>query len=434
MPLALRRVVSRFYGFLSTRHPVAYRSSLVTHNMMKRDSSVEVIEDSEPERQQRREALYEQRRKARAGKKHIPAPDDSPIIEISDDESLRGSRQPTIFELTGRHLLLSDVILLFLTPDGSDDSGSFHETSLATSSRATPVLPPKSSSKRGSEHESRCENLNQTTINASATTINKGILLPSRSKSPESRILDLERFSFISTRPSRASTSSSIDISSHRPTPPTGTTSNTVRKSHVSDYSFTDSQLKKLTRCTCCQIPWTTRKSASGKLDHIQKCARKHSLTEEAVRGMIEQDLQALATKGDLKKGKGKPVASVPATLLEAVVADTTMKPKGRKKEVPTTVLQVAETHQAIYSRAKALFEESITPDFPATQGFAPSKLGRHDQLQLGATQSFPKSRLGTNRPLSGFGDSDDEVSGSHSPSPTPSLVSQFTVCPWATG
>ena len=106
MPLALRRVVSRFYGFLSTRHQVAYRSSLVTHNMMKRDSSVEVIEDSEPERQQRREALYEQRRKARAGKKHIPAPDDSPIIEISDDESLRGSRQPTIFELTGMHLLL----------------------------------------------------------------------------------------------------------------------------------------------------------------------------------------------------------------------------------------------------------------------------------------------------------------------------------------
>lgn len=147
---------------------------------------------------------------------------------------------------------------------------------------------------------------------------------------------------------------------------------------------------------------------------------------------MIEQDLQALATKGDLKKGKGKPVASGPATLLEAVVADTTVKPKGRKKEVPTTVLQVAETHQAIYSRAKALFEESDTPDFPATQGFAPSKLGRHDQLQLGATQSFPTSRLGTNRRLPGFGDSDDEVSGSRSPSPTPSLVSQFTICPWA--
>lgn len=139
---------------------------------------------------------------------------------------------------------------------------------------------------------------------------------------------------------------------------------------------------------------------------------------------MIEQDLQALATKGDLRKGKGKPAAPESATLLETVVANTTTKPRGRKKEVSTTVLQVAETHQAIYSRAKVLFEESVTPQIPATQGFAPSKLGRHEKLQSGATQSFPKSRLGTNRRVPGFGDSDDDVSRSHSPSPTPSLVS----------
>lgn len=144
------------------------------------------------------------------------------------------------------------------------------------------------------------------------------------------------------------------------------------------------------------------------------------------MRLMIEQDLQALAIKGDPNKGKGKPLAPVPepATLLEAVVADTTTKPKGRKKGMPTTVLQVAETHQAIYSRAKTLFEESVTPCFPATQGFAPSKLGRHNQTQPEATQSFPKSRLGTNRRVPGFGDSEDEVSGSHSPSPALSLVS----------
>jgi hypothetical protein len=142
---------------------------------------------------------------------------------------------------------------------------------------------------------------------------------------------------------------------------------------------------------------------------------------------MIEQDLQALAARGDPKKGKEKSVASEPTTLLEAVVADTTTKPKGRRKRVPTTVLELAETHQAIYSRAKALFEESEesdTPCFPATQGFPPSKLGRHNQTQSKATQSFPKSRLGTNRRVPGFGDSEDEVSGSHSPSPTPSLVS----------
>ena len=107
MPLVSHRAVSLFYGFLSTRHQVAYRSSLVTHNMMKRDSSEDVIEDSEPERQRRREALCEQRRKDRAGKRHIPARDDSPIIEISDDESLRGSRQPTIIELSGAHLPVS---------------------------------------------------------------------------------------------------------------------------------------------------------------------------------------------------------------------------------------------------------------------------------------------------------------------------------------
>jgi len=142
---------------------------------------------------------------------------------------------------------------------------------------------------------------------------------------------------------------------------------------------------------------------------------------------MIEQDLRALAAQGDLKKGKGKPAAPEPATLLEAVVADTTTKTKGRRKEVPTTVLQVAETHDAIYSRAKAVFSESAESDtsrFPATQGFAPSKLGKSIQLHPETTQSFPKSRLGTNRRVSGFEDSGDEVSDSRSPSPPHSLVS----------
>ena len=406
MPLTFRRIGPLFYSLLLTRHQVAYQSSLVTHSMMKRDDSIEVIEDSEPERQQQREVLYEQRRKDRAGKRHIPVPGDSPIVEISDDASLHGSRSATIIELSGTHLPVQRRNPRILTPYNSDDSGSFHEPSVSTSSQAKPVLPPKSLSIRMSESESRYENLNQITSNASTAAENKDTLSPSWSKSPESRVLDLERFEFVSTRPSRASTSSSsINVSSQQPTPPTRITSNTVRRLHVSNSSFIDSQSQKLTRCVCCQIPWTTRKSASGKLNHIQKCARKKGLTEEIVRLMIEQDLQALATQGDFKKGKGKPVASEPVTLLEAVVADTTTKPKGRKKGVPTTVLQVAETHQAIYSRAKALFEESDTPRFPATQ-------------------SLPKSRLGTNRRVPGFGDSDDEVSGSHSPSPAHSLVS----------
>lgn len=143
---------------------------------------------------------------------------------------------------------------------------------------------------------------------------------------------------------------------------------------------------------------------------------------------MIEKDLQALAVQGDLKKGRGKPVAPEQATLLGTVVADTNTKTKGRKKDVPITVLQVAETHQAIYSRAKALFDESEDSDtsrFPATQGFAPSKLGRNIQLQPEATQSLQKSRLGTNHRVPGFGGSDDdEVSSSRPPSPAHGSVS----------
>lgn len=105
MLFAFRRVVPLFDSPLLTRHQVAYQSSLVTQNMMKCDNGVEVIEDSEPERQQQREALYEQRRKDRPGTMYIPAQDDPPIIEISDDESLHGSRPATIIELSGTHLL-----------------------------------------------------------------------------------------------------------------------------------------------------------------------------------------------------------------------------------------------------------------------------------------------------------------------------------------
>ena len=429
MPLTLRRVAPLFYGFLLTRHQATYQSSLVTHNMMKRDYSVEVVEDSEPERQQQRELLYEQRRKDRTNKKHTPASADSPIVEISDDESLHGSRPATIIELSGINPCLI-VTLVFLILCDSDDSGSFYKPSLSTSSQAKPVLPPKPSSMKVSEShktsEARYENLNQTASNASTEAANEDSLSPSQRKSPESRVLDLERFGFISTRLSRASTSSSsIIVSSHQPIPLTRIPSNTARRLHVSDYSFTDSQLQKLTRCVCCQVPWTTRKSAPRKLNHVQKCARKNSLTEEAVRLMIEQDLQALETQGDLKKGKRKAVAPEPATLLEGVIANTNTKTKGRKKEVPTTVLQVAETHQAIYSRARAVFEESEesdAPPFPATQGFAPSKIGRNIQLPTKATQSFPKGQLGTSRRVPGFGDSDDEASDS--PPPASSLVS----------
>jgi hypothetical protein len=276
----------------------------------------------------------------------------------------------------------------------------------------------------------RYKYLNQSVNDLSTVMTNEDSL---RSKSSQSGVLDLERFGFTSTRPSRASTSSSsIPVFSLQPTPPTRMPSNTVRRLHVSDYSFTDSQLQNLTRCVCCQNQWTTRKSASGKLNHIQKCARKNSLTEEAVRLMIEQDLQALATQGDLMKGTGKQATPKPATLLEAVVADTTTKVKGRRKEVPTTILQVAETHQAIYSRAKTLFEdpeESDTSRFPVTQGFAPSKLGKNTELYSEATQLFQKSRLGTNHHVPGFGDNPDEVSRSRSPSPPRSLVSECTIC-----
>ena len=429
MPLTLRRVVPLFYGLL-TRHQVIYQSSLVTYSMMKRDYSLEVIEDSEPERQQRRELLYEQRRKDRADKKQIPSSGDSPVIEISDDESLYSSRPATIIELSGMDPLVLACNLVFLTFYDSDDTGSFYEPSFQTSSQAKPALPPKSSSIKPSEShkasETPYEISNQTIGNASTVTTNEDSLSPSQSETTGSRVLDLQRFGFISTRPSRASTSSSSIVSSHQPIPLTRIPSNTVRRLHVSDYSFTGLQLQKLTRCVCCQIPWTTRKSAPGKLNHIQKCARKSSLTEEAVRLMIEQDLRALATQGDLKKGKCKTVALEPATLLEGIVANTNTKTKGRKKEMPTTVLQVAETHNVIYSRARALFEEpeeSDIPPFPATQGFAPSKLGRNIQPHSNATQSFQKSRLGTSRRVPGFEDS-DEASDSDPPSPARSFVS----------
>jgi hypothetical protein len=116
MPLAIRRVPSLFCSLLLARRQVAYQLSLVTRNMMKRDDSVEVIEDSEPERQRQREVLYEQRRKNRAGKEHAPDLDDASIIEISDDESVRDSRPATIVEISGtRTSLFRLITLVFLT-------------------------------------------------------------------------------------------------------------------------------------------------------------------------------------------------------------------------------------------------------------------------------------------------------------------------------
>lgn len=142
------------------------------------------------------------------------------------------------------------------------------------------------------------------------------------------------------------------------------------------------SDVARVARCVCCSASWTTRKTASQKLGHIQRCAKKNGYDDETVRILIKKEASS-------KESKGPPLApstsSTTTTLLEDVI-QTRLKRKNVRPNNHLAQDLAVGSRDAILSRAKDIIavpspDETSSPsrkfvaDFPLTQAFTASTL-----------------------------------------------------------
>lgn len=137
-----------------------------------------------------------------------------------------------------------------------------------------------------------------------------------------------------------------------------GKTAYSWKKARLVEINVSESNLSRLETCVCCQRRWTTRKTTTQKLKHIQVCSRKHAHTSETVSILIRKELK-LPTETR--------VGELPAALnthLEDVVQEALPKKKGRRKEVGSTVCEYnSETRKAMLQRARAILGPAVNLD-----------------------------------------------------------------------
>ncbi|KAL1944203.1 hypothetical protein VTO73DRAFT_3388 [Trametes versicolor] len=182
---------------------------------------------------------------------------------------------------------------------------------------------------------------------------------------------------------------------------------------------FSDAQLGRVLKCVSCDLAWTTRKTVAQKMKHIQTCAKKNGLSDDTVRTLLQKGLDSLPPVALMSKSATPapaPEDAAPETLLEDLLKDTHKKKPGRRPQVLQTVKSVADTRVTILDRARSLLQSEgpsrasgsvpqgsrnmpVPAELempPATQLFSRSRVaGRDDHLPAAdTTQVFGPSRL----------------------------------------
>ncbi|OCH87912.1 hypothetical protein OBBRIDRAFT_127131 [Obba rivulosa] len=254
--------------------------------------------------------------------------------------------------------------------------------------------------------------------------------------------LKLGRFAYVAPAPSsRRSYSVAGPSRSTSVTPGDAANPPKKPKQRKAPYQLADlreADFAKVMKCVCCDLSWTTRKTVSQKMKHIQSCAKKHSLTEETLSSLLRHLLQDLAEKSAAASQTGAGATTAigevnadAGTLLESALDGVVPKKKGRRRQViQTQVKTLGDTRDSILDRARDLLRDSVakTPAIalasetieesekhrrtmeclndseapPLTQAFGDSALakrpgGRKPQVALSMpppTQIFGRSKL----------------------------------------
>lgn len=166
---------------------------------------------------------------------------------------------------------------------------------------------------------------------------------------------------------------------------------------------FSESELNKLTKCVSCEVRWTSRKTATQKMLHVQACAKKKLLLDATVRILIRKAIDASFTVDTVpSKATGKAKAENPApvdpkTFLEELVADSARRKKGRRADIKESVQSVVQTRGDILNRARTVLGASSMPDdrgfWVQTQAIGIRNLDVDDEV-IASTQRFGVSAL----------------------------------------
>ncbi|KAJ7276542.1 hypothetical protein B0H12DRAFT_27893 [Mycena haematopus] len=387
------RQLSRMQNIHIHAVPRAYRRSM----------DEEVVEDSEPEREALRQAQKQERKRKKLAAMNEPA-------------------------ATAARTSLANVIFI------SDESVPASPIPASVASFQPSVINISDSSTGISVNEDIISITSSTSgTNLNATAADKGTnsleIVPTLGSG-------LARFAYANPKPrpleSRNSASSlpSTSSSDSQPKPPAKKTARSSSKGVMEEFS--DAELRKLVTCVSCELSWTTRKTGTQKILHIRSCAKKNGLTPDTVRFLIRKELANTLDNPGPSNGKGKAtLVPVPhTTLLEDIVRDAGPKRKGKRKEVIDNIKSVSETRENIHGKARMILgpelssdshrsivqTQAVTANKPvapqencATQAFGTSRLGQQHGYKslLGtqysdgepnfppATQAFAPSKLG---------------------------------------
>ncbi|KAI0677485.1 hypothetical protein C8Q78DRAFT_1002906 [Trametes maxima] len=382
----------------------------------------EYVEDSEPEREERRT----RKKKASCKKKRAPTPVQLPeVIELTDSDASYhvADLLPSPTKAKSKPVLVIDIF------DDSDrsppringrvsrDSVQHHNDSRdlpsaldgCTTDDSLPSigrilgLPPR--------QDQYPPTVNGVSTPEEAHIREQPLAVTITSPSPEKVIgrsedgeqgsLKLDHFAYAPPNPLRRTASKTPSPTDSGSVPPEG---RVVRKpksitSHRFGDEFSDLQLARILKCVSCDLAWTTRKTVPQKMKHMQTCAKKNGLSDETVRVLLRKELDSLPPVASSSKSKSAtpvpPSTPVPETLLEEVLKDASKKKPGRRPQVLQTVKSVTETRETILDKARSLLGDSAGSSAPHTTADTPVV---HSREAPPATQAFSKSHVAATR------------------------------------
>ena len=186
---------------------------------------------------------------------------------------------------------------------------------------------------------------------------------------------NIDRFVFKSSRTPR-----NLQVSTES-TPPAGSAMlNSTAKGLKQKRLPLSGDVAKISRCVCCNVQWTARKSGAQKMTHIQSCAKKHALDSETIELLIQKQISS-----------EEPV--VKKTLFENVLVDAAPKQKVKRRKKEEGSLKTVSTSRAsILARAQGILSTSVDNcKYQNGSTFAGSTQG-HSELP--STQAFGSSGL----------------------------------------
>lgn len=402
------------------------------------ESEVEIIEDSEPEREERRERERFERKRLQERKNSVKRSNRGELSVLTQSDTQSQALPPASGSSAS-----SSVISVKSPHEDIPEIQTIDPPPVSSSAPLRKVAPPPWLASKETPGEPL-----PTGVPALAS--------PRRSYSstqPSSPVkqLDVNSFAFhrrtsgartvsYSTS-SRSASSSKVSVlkspsDSSKDTPaPSAKASASPKSFHLGatngspnpDATFSAEQITSISRCVVCGNAWTVRKLPKSKWSHIMTCARKHACGLETLHvKLIAAVVEASEAKAQQKSTKGKEKeSSQPQSLLaHALKEQNGTRKRGRRKEMGrTSLLPVEESQKSILKRGATLLgtdslvdnaesqstvntlptqksqeseAENDVPDIPATQVFAPSKIAGRSK--------FFGSTLGTLNTDSGSG------------------------------